>query len=101
MSAQDLAEVLLQVLQMTSGENTSFDDPDEPVGDLGKPLNDNWLKRQNIDPHEVKKGVPGKLSEFDIYQDRDGNLWAIRKPKYNMGGNAEPYYLGNLDDFRN
>jgi RHS repeat-associated protein len=71
--------------------------PDSPVGGL-KGVRDNWLKGQGVDPHTVKDSLPGKSSEFDIYKDKDGNLWGLRKPEYVP--NAVPDYLGNINDFK-
>jgi RHS repeat-associated protein len=75
-----------------------FDVPDVPVGGL-KGVDDKWLKKQGIEPHTVKEILPGPAKEFDIYKDKDNNLWGLRKPKYVP--NATPEYLGKLDDFQN
>ncbi|MDJ0674655.1 MAG: FG-GAP-like repeat-containing protein [Calothrix sp. MO_167.B42] len=85
-------ECLFPPFLTSSGD---FDPPDSPVGDL-KLVNEKWLKKKGIEPHEIKDNLPGPLKEFDIYKDRDNNLWGLRKPKYVK--NAEPEYLGNIDE---
>ncbi len=81
-----------------NADSGDFDVPDVPVGGL-KGVDDRWLKKQGVDPHTVKEVLPGPAKEFDIYKDKDNNLWGLRKPKYVP--NAIPEYLGNLDDFKN
>ena len=40
--------------------------------------------------------LPGPASRFDIYVDRNGNVWAVRK-----GANPnDGEFMGNLDDFK-
>ena len=68
--------------------------PKAPVGSTKK-ADDNWLKRQGVDPHEVKGNI-GFGSTHDIFKDKDGNLWALRKNA--PLDTAE--YLGNLKDFK-
>ncbi|WP_414530342.1 hypothetical protein, partial [Nodularia chucula] len=75
-----------------------FDIPDVPIGGL-KGVDDKWLKNQGVDPHTIKEILPGAAKEFDIYKDKNNNLWGLRKPKYVP--NAIPEYLGNLEDFTN
>ncbi|OQX06606.1 MAG: hypothetical protein BWK80_50500, partial [Desulfobacteraceae bacterium IS3] len=70
------------------------DIPEEPVGGLGKKLDDKWLKEKGIDPHEVKEG--GSMT--DIYKDKAGNLWEVRKSKKGVGG-EEPRFIGHIDSF--
>ncbi|NEQ97762.1 MAG: RHS famlily protein, partial [Cyanothece sp. SIO2G6] len=71
--------------------------PDKPAGKLTR-LDDKWLKRQGADPHEVKDGLPGKPSEFDIYKDTQDELWAVRK---GQDPKLSDLPLGNLEDFQN
>jgi hypothetical protein len=70
--------------------------PEEPVGDL-KARDANWLKRHGVDPEILKKEnglVPVK--HYDIYVDRAGNLWGLRKgdPLQNA------QWLDHLDFFK-
>jgi RHS repeat-associated protein len=76
---------------------SNYEVPESPVGGL-KGVSDDWLKEQGVDPHTVKDFLPGKSKEFDIYKDKDGNLWGLRKPKYVP--NATPEYLGNIEEFK-
>ena len=71
--------------------------PESPIGSL-KNVDDKWLKGQGIDPHDLKDILPGPAKHFDIYKDKDGNLWGLRKPEY--GRNAEPEYLENVKNFK-
>lgn len=55
-----------------------------------------WLKKNGIDPHTVKEILPGPVSRFDIYVDRNGNVWGVAK-----GANPnDGEFLGNLEDFK-
>jgi Bacterial toxin 33 len=67
----------------------------EPDG-VPKRRDDKWLKRQGIDPHEVKEGLPGPMSHFDLYVDRSGNIFAVRKGADPRSGE----YVGNVRDYR-
>jgi hypothetical protein len=62
--------------------------PDKPVGGL-KRVDDKFLQKHNIDAHELKRANVGNkgTSEYDIYRDRDGNLWLQRKD-----GTGEPIF---------
>lgn len=55
-----------------------------------------WLKRHGIDPHTEKDILPGPGSRFDIYVDRNDNVWAVRKGASPTDGE----FLGNLEDFK-
>ena len=78
-------------------------DPADPNGDFTTPQpdgvpkkrDDKWLKRNGVDPHEVKDGLPGSVSHFDLYVDRSGNIWAVRKGADPRSGE----YIGNMDDY--
>ncbi len=89
------------------------DDPDDPKGpkdrpndrqdrDIGgglpepdnpKKVNDKWLKRQGVDPHDVKGGVNAN-SKQDTYVDRNRNVYVGNKD-----GSGEFEFLGNLEWF--
>lgn len=78
-------------------------DPDDPNGDFTTPQpdgvpkkrDDKWLKKNGVDPHEVKDDLPGPMSHFDLYVDRSGNIWAVRKGADPRSGE----YVGNMDDY--
>lgn len=78
-------------------------DPDDPDGDFTTPQpdgvpkkrDDKWLKKNGVDPHEVKGDLPGPMSHFDLYVDRSGNIWAVRKGADPRSGE----YVGNVDDY--
>jgi hypothetical protein len=72
---------------------------DVPNKPIGKPtrLTEKWLEQEGIDAHDLKDGqVPGKLSEFDIYKDKEGNLWGVRK---GQNPKTSDIYLGNLESY--
>jgi hypothetical protein len=75
------------------GEEGAFTTP-QPVG-VPKSRDDKWLKRNGVDPHEVKDGLPGPVSHYDLYVDRAGNIWAVRKGADPRSGE----YIGNMDDY--
>ena len=57
----------------------------------------NFLKRKGIDAEKLKAGVVGDAgSQFDIYKDTKGNLWAVKK-----GDKPEEsdLWLDNLDNY--
>jgi pretoxin HINT domain-containing protein len=64
----------------------------EPEGEP-KRVDDNWLKRKGVDPHEVKSGGYG--SGYDVYVDRNDNMFVVRKGQNPRNGE----YIGNLDNF--
>jgi hypothetical protein len=57
-------------------------------------MKDSYLEELGINPHELKEACPGRLSEFDIYKDKKGNLWGFRK-----GGKGEGQFLGRLSQY--
>ncbi len=67
--------------------------PSDPTSSL-KRRNSAYWKKLGLDAHELKSDVPGKLSEFDLYEDAEGYIWALRK---NHRG-ADPHYIGHLDE---
>ncbi|MEG4573421.1 polymorphic toxin type 33 domain-containing protein [Microcoleus sp. N3A4] len=71
------------------------DNYDRPVGKASK-VDDKWLKKNGIDAHDVKGDAPGKVSNFDIYVDREKKMWKFRKGQNQNQGE----YLGNLQDFQ-
>ena len=75
------------------GEEGDFTTP-QPDG-VPKRRDDKWLKRNGVDPHDVKEGLPGSVSHFDLYVDRSGNIWAVRKGADPRSGE----YIGNMDDY--
>jgi hypothetical protein len=78
--------------------NADYPIPDPPpIGDL-KLVNAKWLQNQGIEPHVIKDFLPCPPKDFDIYKDKNDNLWGLRKPKYKPG--ATPEYLGKLDELR-
>ena len=71
--------------------NSGTPEPDNP-----KKRDDRWLKQQGVDPHEVKGEIPGRGGYQDIYVDKNGNIYAVRK-----GANPnDGEYIGNLEDFQ-
>jgi uncharacterized protein YukE len=72
--------------------NGGFEEP-KPVGSL-KRVDDNWLKRQGIDAHDLKDGLEGGASRYDIFKDRNDNLFALRKG----APQSTAIWLGNLGD---
>jgi RHS repeat-associated protein len=81
-----------QRLESPKGDGGKWEAP-EP--DNPKLRDERWLKRHGVDPHEVKDHLPGRMSEFDLYVDRNDNIFAVRK-----GADPETgEYIGNLDDF--
>ncbi|GAB1513603.1 polymorphic toxin type 33 domain-containing protein [Actinophytocola sp. KF-1] len=75
------------------GEEGAFTTP-QPDG-VPKKRDDKWLKKNGVDPHEVKGDLPGPMSHFDLYVDRSGNIWAVRKGADPRSGE----YVGNMDDY--
>jgi Bacterial toxin 33 len=75
------------------GEEGAFTTP-QPDG-VPKRRDDKWLKRNGVDPHEVKEILPGPAKYFDIYVDRSGNMWGVRKGADPSQGE----YLGNVNDY--
>ena len=75
------------------GEEGDFTTP-QPDG-VPKKRDDKWLKRNGVDPHEVKGDLPGPMSHFDLHVDRSGNIWAVRKGADPRTGE----YVGNMDDY--
>ncbi len=80
----------------TEGDDTSGQNTEEPTpsGSL-KLRDDKWLKQHGVDPHEVKNHL-GKGSDYDIYVDRDGNLFALRK----KAPQSTAIWLGNLSWYK-
>lgn len=109
--AQQTAREKLEAGQPGSGRGGSTDpndpgdpgDPNDPQGDFTTPQpdgvpkkrDDKWLKKNGVDPHEVKGDLPGPMSHFDLYVDRSGNIWAVRKGADPRSGE----YVGNVDDY--
>jgi len=60
--------------------------PDEPVGKLRR-RDPKWLKDQGVEPHAEKEN-----SRTDLYTDRDGNVWSIRK----NDRTAPPEWVGRI-----
>ncbi|MEG3926810.1 MULTISPECIES: polymorphic toxin type 33 domain-containing protein [unclassified Microcoleus] len=56
------------------------DNYDRPVGKASK-VDDKWLKKNGIDAHDVKGDALGKVSNFDIYVDREKNCGNFAKVK--------------------
>jgi len=75
------------------GKEGDFTTP-QPDG-VPKKRDDKWLKRNGVDPHEVKGDLPGPMSHFDLHVDRSGNIWAVRKGADPRTGE----YVGNMDDY--
>jgi hypothetical protein len=75
------------------GQEGDFTTP-QPDG-VPKKRDEKWLKRNGVDPHEVKDGLPGSISHFDLYVDRAGNIWAVRKGADPRSGE----YVGNMADY--
>lgn len=72
--------------------------PDRPVGDLVK-RSERYLRSHGVDPHTLKKGqVEGPVKYYDIFEDRDGNLWALRKTGRFGSGKKSAIYLGRTAD---
>jgi hypothetical protein len=69
-----------------------------PIGSFNR-LDDNYLKRTTLNPHEFKEWFVGKgnVSLFDIYVDSKGNIFLLRKgaPKSQA---IETGY--NIDEFQ-
>ncbi|HZM81221.1 MAG TPA: DNRLRE domain-containing protein [Candidatus Limnocylindrales bacterium] len=61
-----------------------------------KKRDDGWLKRNGVDPHEVKAELPGRGGYQDIYVDKNGNIYAVRKGTDPNDGE----YVGNMRDFK-
>ncbi|MFY1577484.1 RHS repeat-associated core domain-containing protein [Verrucosispora sp. WMMD703] len=72
------------------GGNFETPKPDNP-----KKRDDKWLKKNGIDPHEVKDGLPGPVAHFDLYVDKNGNIFAVRKGADPNAGE----YIGNVNDY--
>ncbi|MGH3973046.1 MAG: putative T7SS-secreted protein [Pseudonocardiaceae bacterium] len=59
-----------------------------------KKVSDKYLKSKGVDPHTFKRGLPGPRARFDIYVDRNGNMFGVPK-----GGKPEDgEYLGNIEE---
>jgi len=55
----------------------------------------NWLKRHGVDPHQLKDWLGDNVSHYDIYVDRNGNMFAVPK-----GGNPKNgEYIGNVGEY--
>lgn len=73
--------------------NKAWEAP-KPVGEPKK-RTANWLKQHGVDPHELKDQLGDNVSHYDIYVDRNGNMFAVPK-----GGNPKDgEYLGNVGDY--
>ena len=79
--------------ELTSGGSG---DGNDPVGNL-RYRKERWLENQGLSPHEMKDGVPGRVSEFDIYQDDEGYFFALRKGV--PIGQQEPFPIGHIDEW--
>jgi hypothetical protein len=84
------AEVLVHNKPMDDDANR----PNGPVGSLKK-VSDSWLKQRGIDAHKTKIEMMGRerISQYDIYKDRKGNLWILGK-----GGVGEPQWFDRWSD---
>jgi RHS repeat-associated protein len=54
-----------------------YNPPDAPVQPVGKP-DKKWFSDRGLDPHEIKDDLgvgPGVGGRYDVFKDRDGNLW--------------------------
>jgi hypothetical protein len=75
-------------------DEAGSDNEYEPVGKLGR-AGDNYLKSKGVDAHAEKIGADLRPpSLFDIYIDREGKMFGVRKgvdPKFGT-------YLGPLPD---
>lgn len=76
-----------------SDDDGAFTTP-EPDG-VPKRRDEKWLERKGVDAHEVKDILPGPAKWFDVYVDRSGNMWGVRKGTDPRQGE----YLGNIDDY--
>ncbi|WP_199716850.1 RHS repeat-associated core domain-containing protein [Micromonospora musae] len=65
--------------------------PDNPTR-----RDDRWLKRNGVDPHTVKDGLPGQESHFDLYVDKNDNIFAVRKGT----DPNEGLYVGNMSEYK-
>ncbi|PSL51973.1 hypothetical protein B0I31_11649 [Saccharothrix carnea] len=82
----------------TEPHTTGHGVPDRPVGDLVK-RSEGYLRSHGVDPHALKKGqVEGPVKYYDIFEDRDGNLWALRKTGRFGSGKESAIYLGRTAD---
>lgn len=69
--------------------------PDKPVGKLSK-VDDGWFRQRGIDgeQHALKDAVGARpVSRFDIFKDRDNNLWVLPK-----NGRGEPQWTARWID---
>jgi hypothetical protein len=60
-----------------TGETNNIPKPVEPHH-----ADTNYLKSNGIDPHQLKKdtlGTKADISQFDVYIDRNDNLWLLKK----------------------
>ena len=70
--------------------------PDSPIGKTTR-LTEGFLEERGVDAEGLKEGnVPGKGTEFDIYKDTKGNLWAVRK---GQNPKKSKVWLDNLDNY--
>jgi RHS repeat-associated protein len=96
------------VAMMEGGSNLGDDlgrleNPTQGGGETGTPRPDNpkrrddrWLKRHGVDPHEVKGELPGRGGYQDLYVDKNGNIYAVRKGTDPNEGE----YIGNMRDYQ-
>lgn len=85
----DAASWVADKADQASGSGTP--EPDNP-----KKRDDRWLKQHGVDPHEVKDELPGRGGYQDIYVDKNGNIYAVRKGTDPNDGK----YIGNMEDFQ-
>ena len=70
--------------------------PDNPIGKTTR-LSEEFLEKRGIDAEELKKDVVGDAGgKFDIYKDKEGNLWAVRK---GQNPKSSELWLDNLDNY--
>lgn len=68
--------------------------PPEPAG-VPRTRSESWFKRNGMEPHELKRDLPGPASHFDLYVDRVGNIFGVRKGDDPRNGE----YIGNVADY--
>ena len=69
--------------------------PDAPIGKLSK-VNDAWFNQRGLagEQHGLKDAVGARPnSHFDIFKDREGNLWVLPK-----SGSGEPQWTARWVD---
>lgn len=49
---------------------------------------------KGVDPHTAKEDLPGQASRFDIYVDKNGNMFGVPKGGKPEGGE----HLGNIEE---